>query len=114
MELKEPTMLLVLRNSLFLTILHPIQTLILLIVAALAIALSVLLPVLVVVSPGFISVLSLTAVRTLVTALQERVEEMDEASEDSESEEEASETEGMGISAEEAKEYASWHPSDDN
>ncbi|MGC9349096.1 MAG: hypothetical protein ACP5JG_13205 [Anaerolineae bacterium] len=116
MELKEPKMLLVLRNSFFLIVLHPIQTLILLIVSALAIVLSVLLPVLVVVSPGFISVLSLTAVRTLVTALQERVEEMEEASEESgasEGEEETAETEAIEVSAEEAKEYESWSPSDD-
>jgi hypothetical protein len=119
MELKEPKMLLVLRNSLFLAILHPIQTLVLLIVSALSLAVSVLLPVLVIVAPGFISVLSLTAVRTMVTALQERAEEMeaksesDDESEGPDGEDERAEESGLGITAEEAKEYATWRPDDD-
>ena len=72
MELEEPTIRIVLRNSLFLTILRPITTLVLLIVSLVVIAISVLLPILVLAAPGFLSVLSLTAVRTLVTELSEQ------------------------------------------
>ncbi len=82
MELEEPRMLLVLRNSLFLTILHPIQTLILVIVSILALVLSIVLPVLLTVYPGFVSVLSLTAVRTLVADLAERADALKQSSEE--------------------------------
>ncbi len=87
MELKEPTILTVLRNSLFLTILRPVQTLILLIVSIVAFVLSVALPILVLVSPGFISALSLAALRTFVTDLSEQYEERQ-----AEQDEEATET----------------------
>ncbi len=74
MELQEPTMVLVLRNSLFLTILQPVQTLALLIVTLLSLALSIALPVLLIVWPGFVCCLSLTAARQLITDLTERAE----------------------------------------
>jgi hypothetical protein len=78
MELEEPRMLVVLRNSLYLTILKPVQTLFFVVVTVIALALSVGLPILLIVSPGFISALTLTAVRTLVTDLAEKVEAMEE------------------------------------
>lgn len=73
-ELKEPRMLSIMRNSLFLTMLHPIQTLFFLLISVAATGISVVIPVLLIVAPGFISTLSIGAVRTLVTALVERVE----------------------------------------
>jgi uncharacterized membrane protein YesL len=90
MELKEPRFLLVLRNSLFLTVLHPLDTLLWIVIIALLAALSVVLPVLIIITPGFITVLSLTAVRTLVADLTERAEAM-QAKEEGESEEEEQE-----------------------
>jgi len=77
MELEDPKMLVVLRNSLFLTVLKPLNTLGLLLVSALVTALSVALPILLVVLPGFLSTLSLTAVRTLMEDLTERAKAMD-------------------------------------
>lgn len=87
MELKEPTIPIVLRNSLFLTILRPVTTLLLIIISGLVIVVSVLLPVLVLVAPGFLSVLSLTAVRTLITQLTEKAEAMRDDQGDEESDE---------------------------
>lgn len=77
MELEDPKMLVVLRNSLFLTILRPLNTLGFLLVSVLVTALSVALPILLVVLPGFLSTLSLIAVRTLLADLAERTEAMD-------------------------------------
>jgi len=77
MELEDPKMLVVLRNSLFLTVLKPLNTLGFLLVSALVAALSIALPVLLLVLPGFLSTLSLTAVRTLIAELTERAEAMD-------------------------------------
>jgi uncharacterized membrane protein YesL len=82
MELKKPTVLLALKNSLFLTILRPFTTLGLLLTAVVAVVLSLLLPVLIIVSPGFISVLSLTAVRTLIPELAEQAEALEENTKD--------------------------------
>ena len=73
MELEEPKMGLVLRNSLFLTILQPFQTLVLVIVGIASLALSIALPVLLIVWPGFISAVAVTAARQLIGALRERV-----------------------------------------
>jgi hypothetical protein len=81
MELEDPTMLVVLRNSLFLTVLKPLNTLGFLSVSALATGLSIALPVLIVVLPGFLATLSLTAVRTLMAELTERAEAMSRAEE---------------------------------
>ncbi|MCJ7549090.1 MAG: hypothetical protein MUQ30_05355 [Anaerolineae bacterium] len=77
MELEDPKMLVVLRNSLFLTVLKPLNTLGFLLVSALVTALSIALPILLVVLPGFLSTLSLTAVRTLMADLTERAKTMD-------------------------------------
>jgi len=81
MELKDPKMLVVLRNSLFLTVLTPLNTLAFLLVSAVATALSIALPVLLLVLPGFLSTLSLTAVRTLMAELNERAEKIDRGKE---------------------------------
>ena len=75
MELESPRIRLILRNSLFLTILQPIQTLMLLMVAALTLAVSIALPVLLIVWPGFVSTLALTAVRTMVEDLSNRAKD---------------------------------------
>jgi uncharacterized membrane protein YesL len=72
MELEDPKMGLVLRNSLFLTILQPVQTLLLLILAIASLALSIALPVLLIVWPGFISAVAVTAARQLIGDLAER------------------------------------------
>jgi len=71
-ELEKPTLPIVLRNSLFLTALNPIPTLVWIVVSALALGLSVALPVLLVVSPAFVITLALTAVRTLVADAMDR------------------------------------------
>lgn len=78
MELEDPKMLMVLRNSLFLTVLKPLNTLAFLLVSLLATALSVALPVLLVVLPGFVSTLALTAVRTLIADVTEQAQAMDQ------------------------------------
>jgi uncharacterized membrane protein YesL len=85
-ELQEPKMGLVLRNALFLTVLQPVQTLALLIVSLLSLALSIALPVLLIVWPGFVACLALTATRQLISDLTERAAA---ASGDAESEEDA-------------------------
>lgn len=82
MELKEPKLGLVFRNSLFLTLLQPLQTLTFLLVTLLATVLSIALPVLLLVLPGFVSCLSLTAVRELVTYLKERAESLQKTGEE--------------------------------
>ncbi len=86
MELEEPTFGLVLRNSLFLTLLKPFHTLFYVVITLVVLVLSVGFPVLLIFSPGFISALALTAVRTLVTGLAERLaaaeEEADETGEE--------------------------------
>lgn len=66
MELEDPRMWLVVRNSLYLTLLKPLQTLCLVVVSLIALVLSIAVPLLLAVSPGFVSALALTAVRTLL------------------------------------------------
>jgi len=90
-ELKEPKILLVLRNSLFLTVLRPIQTLLFLVISVLALVISVALPVLLTVSPAFIATLSVTAVRTLVTDLKEQAEQRQAVEQGEEGEEDGEE-----------------------
>ena len=86
----------VFRNSLFLTILRPIQTLLFLVVSILVLGISVALPVLLTVSPAFIATLSVTAVRTLIADLREQVEEEDETKdEDQEPAQELSQPQGV-------------------
>jgi hypothetical protein len=93
-ELQEPKLKHVYRNALFLTILHPIQTLLFLVLSVLVVAVSIALPVLVLVAPGFLAVLSVTAVRTLVTELTEKVEALAEQ-EAAEAAEEQEDSEGQ-------------------
>lgn len=96
MELEEPTLLLAIRNSLFLVLLQPFQTLVLLIVAGLSLALSAVLVIPLIIWPGFVASLSLTAVRTMVTHLSEKLEEMEEPEEETEEPEEPEEPEPEG------------------
>jgi uncharacterized membrane protein YesL len=72
MELVDPRMGVVLRNSLFLTIVKPFQTLFFVLISAVVLVVSVALPVLLILTPGFVTALALTAVRTLVTDLTEK------------------------------------------
>ena len=90
-ELEEPKMLMILRNSLSLTVLSPLTTLILLVIVAALTVLSVMLPVLFVVLPGFAATLSINAVRTLITAIREKypTPAEDEASDDEATDEKA-------------------------
>jgi uncharacterized membrane protein YesL len=90
-ELEEPKTFMVLRNSLFLTVLRPIQTLLFLIVSVLALVVSVALPILLTVSPAFIATLSVTAVRTLVTDLKEQAEQRQAGEQGAEGEEDGEE-----------------------
>ncbi len=79
-ELEEPKLLAILRNSLSLTLVSPLTTLILLIVTLLLTALSIALPILLFALPGFIATLSITAVRTLITAIREKYSATEEES----------------------------------
>ena len=85
MELEEPTLGMALRNSLFLTLLKPFHTLLFVVVSLVILVLSIGFPVLLIFSPGLLSALALTAVRTLVTGLAEKLaaeeEETDETGE---------------------------------
>ena len=94
MELQEPKMGLVLRNGLFLTLLQPFQTLGLLIVSLLSLILSIALPLLLIVWPGFISCLAVTAARELITDLRERAETMGIGQEGDEQEQEVEADDG--------------------
>ncbi len=69
-ELEEPRLLAILRGSLSLTFVKPVTTLLLLIVTLLLTALSIAVPVLLPALPGLIATLSITAVRTLVSAVR--------------------------------------------
>jgi uncharacterized membrane protein YesL len=75
MELKEPKILAVFRSSLFLTILHPLVTLILVVISILILALSVVFPILLILTPSLLFTMALTAARTQVTELIEKSEE---------------------------------------
>jgi len=66
MELEQPGLREALRNSLSLTVLKPLPTLFLTVVALVALAIAFVVPPLLVLLPGFVSTLSLTAVRMLV------------------------------------------------
>lgn len=72
LELKEPKLLTILRSSLFLALLNPLPTLILLIVTALLTAMSIAVPILLFALPGLIATLSVTGVHILVTAAREK------------------------------------------
>lgn len=71
-ELEEPKLPAILRSSLSLTLIKPLPTLMLLIVTLLLTALSIAVPILLLALPGFIATLSITAVRTFVTAVREK------------------------------------------
>jgi len=77
-ELKEPKILAILRNSLFLTVLHPLTTLLLIVLAILLLAISVIIPVLILITPAMILTLRLTATRMLVQATIEKHDAMQE------------------------------------
>ncbi|MDF1515638.1 MAG: hypothetical protein P1S60_17660, partial [Anaerolineae bacterium] len=84
MELKEPKIFSVFRSSLFLTILHPIVTFILVIVSVLVLVLSVAFPILLILTPAYLFILALFSVRTQVLDLIEK--STNEDNEDDESE----------------------------
>ncbi|HOU13007.1 MAG TPA: hypothetical protein PKZ84_07805 [Anaerolineae bacterium] len=71
-ELEEPKLVAILRNGFSISFISPLTTLILLVVALLLTALSIVIPVLLIALPGFIATLSITAVRTLITAIREK------------------------------------------
>jgi len=68
-EMLEPQFWLSLRNSLLLTLARPLQTLVFLAAITLVALLCVILPPLVLLLPGFVAVLSITALRELVQPL---------------------------------------------
>jgi uncharacterized membrane protein YesL len=72
MELKEPKIFTIFRSSLFLTVLHPLVTLILVVFSLVIFALSVVFPVLLILSPSLLFVCALTAVRMQITQLIEK------------------------------------------
>jgi uncharacterized membrane protein YesL len=88
MELEEPKIFTIFRSSLFLTILHPLATLILVIVSLLVMALSVVFPILLILTPSFLFVLALTAIRTQITQLVERTKEEEEKQDENETQSE--------------------------
>ena len=67
-ELEEPKLLIILRNSLFLSLRHPFPTLTLIILTLLILGISILLPVLLFITPPLILILRLTAARMLIQA----------------------------------------------
>ncbi|HOT90168.1 MAG TPA: hypothetical protein PLJ78_02290 [Anaerolineae bacterium] len=71
-ELEEPKLKAILRNSFSLTLASPLTTLLLLVITALLTALSIVFPLLLFALPGFIATLSVTAVRTLIAAFREK------------------------------------------
>lgn len=83
MELQEPKILSIFRSSLFLTVLHPLVTLILVIISILVLVASVFFPILLILTPSFIFVLALTSVRTQVMDLiKKSTPEEDDTEED--------------------------------
>ena len=79
MELQEPKIFAVFRSSIFLTILHPLVTLILVVVSVLVLAISVLFPVLLILTPSFVFVLALISVRMQITQLLKQTAEKEES-----------------------------------
>jgi uncharacterized membrane protein YesL len=88
MELEEPKIFTIFRSSLFLTILHPLATLILVVVSLLVLALSVVFPILLILTPSFLFVLALTAIRTQITQLVEKTKEEEEKQNENETQSE--------------------------
>lgn len=85
-ELEMPTLRLILRNSFFLTVLNPATTLALILVAALLLAISCLFPLLLLLTPGIIQLLRLTATRTCVQSAFEKQAAIKESEEKASSE----------------------------
>jgi uncharacterized membrane protein YesL len=82
-ELKEPKLWLVLRNALFLALLNPLDTLLLIVLSLILLAICVVLPFLIIIVPGLILILRLTAVRTLVqTAVEKQAAQTEKAEEE--------------------------------
>ncbi len=77
LEMEEPKFWLSLRNSLYLTLLNPIQTLILLMLTALLAGLAFVVPPLLILYPGFIATLSVAAVKTMLVPILEKQEEQE-------------------------------------
>ncbi len=84
MELEEPKIIAIFRSSLFLTVLHPLLTMILVVVSLLVLVLSALFPVLLILTPSFVLVLALISVRMQITQLvdQSAAKEENEQSDD--------------------------------
>jgi uncharacterized membrane protein YesL len=78
LEMEAPKFWLSLRNSLYLTLLNPIQTLIFLVVAVLLGALAIVVPPLLILYPGFIATLSMAAVKAMLVPILERQEELEQ------------------------------------
>ena len=78
MELEEPKFIAIFRSSLFLTILHPLATLLLVVVSIIVLAISVFFPILLILTPSFLFIMALTAIRTQITQLIEKTQEEDE------------------------------------
>ncbi len=85
MELQEPKILAVFRSSLFLTILHPFVTLILIVISTLVLVLSVAFPILLILTPAFVITLALTSVRTQIAELMEKAAEKEESEQSADS-----------------------------
>ncbi|MFP4394899.1 MAG: hypothetical protein ACLFTI_06505 [Anaerolineales bacterium] len=73
-EQKTGGLLLAVRNSIYLTFLHPIPTLIWVIFSGLLLVVSILIPILWILTPAYISVLSFTGFRMLVLPMLEEQE----------------------------------------
>ncbi|HNT77537.1 MAG TPA: hypothetical protein PKH77_21185 [Anaerolineae bacterium] len=67
-ELTEPKLWLALRGGLFLTLLNPLSTFLFIVLSLILLALCIFLPFLIILTPGLLLILRLTAVRTLVQA----------------------------------------------
>jgi uncharacterized membrane protein YesL len=82
LEMEDPKFFLSLRNSLYLVLLNPIQSIILLVLAVLLAALAIVVPPLLILYPGFIATLSIAAVKTLLVPILDKQEEASEAGND--------------------------------
>jgi len=77
-EQEEPNIWLALRNSIYLTLLHPVAIFIWLVLLLLLTLLSVMLPVFLVLLPGYVAILSLHAERTFMRPILEAKRKTDE------------------------------------
>lgn len=73
-ELKEPKLWLALRSGLFLTLLNPLSTFLFIVLSLILLAICIFLPFLIILAPGLLLILRLTAVRTLVQAAMTKQE----------------------------------------